>query len=48
MVEVLQKLNEVNPTAIERLCRMAQDGTLMPSDIASARLAAAQCQSTQR
>ncbi len=48
MVEVLQELNEVNPTAVERLCRMARDGTLTFSDIAAARLAAAQCQGTQR
>jgi Helix-turn-helix domain len=48
MVEVLQKLNAVDPTTVERLCRMAQDGTLMSSDILSARLAAAQCQVPQR
>ncbi|WP_369127021.1 helix-turn-helix domain-containing protein [Bradyrhizobium yuanmingense] len=48
MIEVLQKLNDVNSTAVERLCRMARDGTLTFSDIATARLAAAQCQGTQR
>jgi len=48
MFEVLQKLNEVDSIAVERLCRMARDGTLTFSDIAAARLAAAQCQGTQR
>lgn len=48
MIEVLQKLNEVNSTAVERLCRMARDGTLTFSDIAAARLAAAQCQGAKR
>lgn len=48
MVEVLEKLNEVEPIAVERLCRMAKDGTLTLSDIAAARLAAAQCQGPQR
>jgi hypothetical protein len=48
MIEVLQKLNEVDSTAVERLCRMARDGTLTFSDIAAARLAAAQCQGAQK
>ncbi|WP_409999387.1 helix-turn-helix domain-containing protein [Bradyrhizobium sp. SZCCHNR2028] len=48
MVEVLQELNEVNPTAVEWLCRMARDGTLTAANIASARLAAAQCRGTRR
>lgn len=44
MIEVLEKLNEIEPSAVARLCRRAKDGTLSHVDIAAAQLAVAQNQ----
>lgn len=42
MIEVLEKLNEIEPSAVAQLCRRAKDGTLSHVDIAAAQLAVAQ------
>ncbi|WP_028350260.1 helix-turn-helix domain-containing protein [Bradyrhizobium murdochi] len=42
MVSVLETLNEVEPRAVDNLCRKERDGRLTPADIAAARLTAAQ------
>lgn len=44
MAAVLERLNEVEPAAVDRLCMMERDGCLTPADLAAARLAAAQRQ----
>lgn len=44
MIEVLEKLNEIEPHAVEQLCRRAKDGTLSRVDIAAAELTVAQNQ----
>ncbi|WP_186293998.1 helix-turn-helix domain-containing protein [Bradyrhizobium guangdongense] len=44
MIDVLEKLNEIDPRAVERLCRRAKDGSLSRTDIAAAELTAAQHQ----
>jgi hypothetical protein len=43
MIEVLQKLNEIDPATVEELCRRTRDGTLTDHDISAARLAVTQC-----
>ncbi len=42
MIDLLEKLNEIDPGAVEQLCRRAKDGTLSRVDIAAAELTAAQ------
>ncbi|WP_158091576.1 helix-turn-helix domain-containing protein [Bradyrhizobium canariense] len=44
MIDVLEKLNEIDPRAVEQLCRRAKDGTLSRVDIAAAELTVAQNQ----
>lgn len=48
MIEVLEKLNELDSTAVERLCRMARDRILTASEIAAAKLAVAQFRDPRR
>ncbi|WP_083543481.1 helix-turn-helix domain-containing protein [Bradyrhizobium sp. CCGE-LA001] len=44
MIDVLEKLNEIDPRAVEQLCRRAKNGTLSRVDIAAAELTVAQNQ----
>lgn len=42
MIDLLEKLNEIDAGAVEQLCRRAKDGTLSRVDIAAAELTVAQ------
>ena len=44
MVELFQELDKIDATAVEQLCRKAQDGSLTPLDISAAQLSVAQNQ----
>lgn len=42
MIELFEKLDKIDPTAVEQLCRKAQNGTLNCADIGAAELSVAQ------